>query len=151
MAAWYGICLCLCAVSVCKNGHKFFPCCHPYYDNMTLDPPNKRYSWFIHPFHLDGHGPAAVANDVSRRLRNTWHWMFPSLAPSETQVYCINESSLACWRMTCHVEKNLGFPARSQPTPSWPTACWLPVHVPSQTIQLLGEPWTDRCTSESRQ
>lgn len=84
--------------------------------------------------------------DASRDLTLTRHWVFPSLAAPETRVCHVNEPSLAYWRMTATWRRiSVSQPRASQLLATSP-------HVPSSTIQPLGEPGFDNrwCTSESR-
>ena len=60
----------------------------------------RRYSWLLHPSHLDDHWPTVVPDVMQADLTLTWHWVFPSLAAPETRVCHVNEPSLAYWRMT---------------------------------------------------
>lgn len=125
-------CLCLCAVIVCKNGHKSCPCCHPpcYHlhiqDTVTLDlpspPPEGVVGSSILPIwmtidllwyqmwcnqRLDSHLALGVSFSCFPG--------HPSLPHEWAQSSLLEDDS--------SMEKNLGFPAKSQPAPGHQPVC----------------------------
>lgn len=61
----------------------------------------------------------------------------------------MNGPSVGCQRMTGHVEKGPGFPAKSQTT-AGRQAVDCRTHVPSRAIQPLGELWVQAILTEPR-
>ena len=118
-------CLCLCAVIVCKKGHKSCPCCVPYYGSVTLDPPSPPEGivgssilpiWITFDLlwyqmwcgqRLDSH--LALGVSFSCFPGN------PSLPHEWAQSSLLEDDS--------SMEKNLGFPAKSQPAPGHQPTC----------------------------